>query len=71
MRTSEITIPFDSVEAANIALAAIAPDNGDFVNATLDGVDLRLQFQSETTMGLLRSIDDVLGCLRAIEQAES
>ncbi|MGB1697099.1 MAG: KEOPS complex subunit Pcc1 [Thermoplasmatota archaeon] len=71
MRTSDITIPFDSVEAANIALAAIAPDNGDFVEATLQGSELRLRFQSESTMGLLRSIDDVLGCLRAIEQAES
>lgn len=64
-----MTLPYGSKQEAETALAAIQPDNDGYVDASVSGSDLVLKFSSETTMGLLRSIDDVLGCLRSIEQA--
>jgi hypothetical protein len=69
VRTAELTLPFADVAAAEIARAAIEPDNDGFLTCAIAGAELRLEFTSKSTMGLLRSIDDVLGCLRSIEQA--
>lgn len=65
MSDATIRLQFPSPAAANRARDAIAPDNGGFIDATVDGSVLVIAARSDSTMGLLRSLDDVLGCLRA------
>lgn len=47
------------------AQAALAPDDDGFLSSRLDGDALVLEATSDSVMGLLRTLDDALGCLRA------
>lgn len=52
-------------EAARTAQASLAPDNEGFLDSRVEGDDLVLTAEADSLMGLLRSLDDALGCLRA------
>lgn len=53
-------------EAARTALAALAPDNGEHLEARVEGDELVLTCGAGSVMGVLRSLDDALGCIRAL-----
>lgn len=60
--TAELRLNLDD---ADVAAHAIGPDNDGHMEAeVVDGV-LVLRAASSSPMGLLRSLDDALGCLRA------
>lgn len=51
---------------ARTALTALAPDDPGLVRLGTEGACLVVETEGASAMGLLRSLDDVLGCLRAI-----
>ncbi len=54
----------DEAEALRVR-DALAPDNGGHIECEVDGASLTLRAEAGSAMGLLRSIDDALGCVRA------
>jgi hypothetical protein len=56
----------DAVEARRL-LRALAPDDPGSAGLAVDGADLTVAVRSATALGALRTVDDVLGCLRAAE----
>lgn len=53
-------------EAARTAQASLAPDDDGFLESSVQGDDLVLTARADSMMGLLRTLDDALGCLRAL-----
>lgn len=51
--------------AARTAMAALEPDNDGHLEARVEGDELVLSC-SGSVMGVLRSLDDALGCVRAL-----
>lgn len=65
MSEATLTLQCASDAEAQALLEALAPDNEGFAAVTRDGTALTIRAESTSIMGLLRSLDDVLGCLRA------
>lgn len=65
MSQATVRIAFPSAADAETARAALEPDNDGFLHATIEGSGLVVTASSDSVMGLLRTLDDVLGCLRA------
>jgi hypothetical protein len=63
--TATVVISLASREQALQMAAALAPDNDGFLTTRVEGTNLHLEATSNDAMGLLRSLDDALGCLRA------
>lgn len=65
--TAVVRIPFEDAAAAEAAARSLAPDNDGYLDARVEGgATLVLRAEAATAMGLLRSMSDALGCLRAI-----
>ncbi len=56
----------DSVEAERLRRSLAVDDAGHAV-LRVEGATLSVEAQSTTALGVLRTLDDVLGCLRAAE----
>ncbi len=54
-----------SAEDAERFLAALAPDNGDFLTVRSEGHVLILEATAAMPLGLLRTVEDALQCLHA------
>lgn len=65
-----LRIAFPSTAEASDAAAALAPDDGGAIQHHTDGQLLIIQAESASIMGLLRSLDDALTCLRVLEGAD-
>lgn len=63
--TASLRIRFPSHTEADRAGRALAPDNEGHVAWLAEGNDLVLECSSDSVLGLVRTVDDVLGCLRA------
>jgi hypothetical protein len=46
---------------------SLAADDADHAALRAEGATLRLEAGASTALGLLRTLDDALGCLRAAE----
>jgi hypothetical protein len=62
--TGRIEVEFDSPQEAQVAAHALGPDGG---TGRVDGTRLVVEAEASSPMGLLRSLDDVLVCLRAVQ----
>lgn len=56
----------DAASAQRLMQSLLADDDGQAAMA-VDGRDLILVASSASAMGLLRTLDDVLGCVRAAQ----
>lgn len=56
----------DSVEAERARQSLAADDDGHAI-LRVEGLVLVVEAESTTALGLLRTLDDILGCLRAAE----
>lgn len=65
MHSAEVKITYASAEEAQRAAQALAPDNGGYLLTTVEQDALLLRCEADSPMGLLRTLDDALGCLRA------
>ncbi len=63
--TATIRVAFPGHEAAEQAMQALAPENDGFLEAIVEESELVLTAHADSIMGLLRTVDDALGCLRA------
>ena len=54
-------------DEARRLLRSVAPDDPGSLGLRAEGADLVLAVRSGTALGALRTVDDVLGCLRAAE----
>lgn len=61
-----VRIGFPDPGAAQAAAAALAPDNDGYLETRVEGREMVLTVQAESLMGLLRTLDDALGCIRAL-----
>lgn len=64
---AELRLDLGTPEAVTAAMAALGPDNEGFARMEQDGTVLVVTADADGAMGLLRTLDDVLGCLRALE----
>lgn len=69
MHTASLRIRFASRTEAERAGRALDPDNDGHLAWLVEGNDLVLEASAQTLLGLLRTVDDVLGCLRSLEGA--
>ncbi len=53
-------------EAAETTLRALEPDNGGVLSCRVEGDALVLECHSDKAMGVLRTLDDALDCVRAL-----
>jgi len=58
----------DAAEASRL-LRSLAADDPGAARLCADGADLVVEADSATALGLLRTLDDLLGCLRSAEPA--
>ena len=65
MNRAEVRIACASSTEAHTLLAALAPDDGGHLRSRVEGEALVLDAEADTMMGLLRTLDDALACLRA------
>lgn len=63
--SASVTLRFANPDEAQAAAKALAPDNGEHLRTRVEGADLHLEATSGSAMGLLRTLDDALACLRA------
>ena len=68
--TASIRVRFTTVAEAKRAGASLQPDNEAHVAWLTDGPDLVLDASADSVLGLLRTVDDLLGCLRVLEGAK-
>ena len=65
-----LRLHFDSpAQAANL-VASLAPENEGFVRARVEGSSIVAEAESDTPMGLLRTLDEVVVVLAAAGKAE-
>lgn len=57
-------------EAARRAAAALAPDNEDHLEVTVEGADLVCTLPARAVGTTLNTLDDALACLQALEGIE-
>lgn len=69
MHTASLRVHFPSRAEAERTGRSLAPDNLGHVAWVIEGSDLVLEASSETILGLVRTVDDLLGCLRATGMA--
>ena len=60
-----LKITFPSPAEARTSQAALEPDNAGHLRSRVEGAVLVLEAEADSMMGLLRTLDDALGCLRA------
>jgi hypothetical protein len=61
-----LRIQFPGNRDADHALQALEPDNNGHMEALVESNELVLTAHADSIMGLLRTIDDAMGCLRAM-----
>lgn len=69
MHAAVLRVAFASPLEAQHAGRALAPDNAGHIAWRVEGAVLVLEAEAATVMGLVRTVDDALGCLRALEGA--
>lgn len=66
---AELRLAFDSPDAARRVAAALAPDDAGFLDLEVAGEVLVARVVSDSPLGLLRTLDEVLVCAGAAEKA--
>lgn len=63
--TARVRIRLAHAAEAQRVADAIEPDNDGYLACEVDGANLVLRAEASTAMGLLRTVDDAIGCVRA------
>lgn len=65
-----LRLAFASPEQAARLLASLAPDDDGHLQARVEGSEIVAEAASDSPMGLLRTLDEVVATLAAAEKAE-
>ena len=69
MLTLDLRFAYDDERTAKAVLAAVAPENGGYVGARIDGCAVFYHIEAETAGAMRNTADDLLACIRAAEEA--
>lgn len=70
MRSSaSLVLRFASETEARTMAASLAPENGDWLRARIEGATLVLEADADSPLALLHTLDDALACLSAAQRA--
>lgn len=69
MITLELRIDYPDVGTAEAVLAAVSPDNGEYVRAELLKNTITFYMEAESAGSLRNTADDLLACIKAAEES--
>ncbi|MCQ2078857.1 MAG: hypothetical protein MJZ38_02205 [archaeon] len=69
MLSLELRFPYDDERVAKAVLSAVSPENGDYVEAELEGCTIIYRMRAETAGTLRNTADDLLACIKAAEES--
>ena len=67
---ASLALHFDTAEQAARLAASLAPDDDGFVKVRVEGATIVAEATSDTPLGLLRTLDEVLATLTAAQKAD-
>ncbi len=70
MNQGRLSLAFATPALAKEAAAALAPDDAAALSHRIEGSHLILEAAGDSFLGLLRTLDDALTCLRVLEGAD-
>lgn len=65
--TAKLVVETDGPRRAEILADALTPDSEGYLEVAVDGEDLVLSVEAGSVMGLVRTLDDALASIEAVE----
>ncbi len=65
----ELRFPYSDANTAEAVLAAVSPENGDYVNAELEGNTIIFTMQADNAGTLRNTADDLMACIKVAEES--
>ena len=69
MLSLTLTFTYRDARTAEIILSSVAPENGSYVRAELDGASVHYTMSAENAGTLRNTADDLMACIKAAEDA--
>ena len=69
MLSLTLTFTYRDARTAEIILSSVAPENGGYVRAELDGTSVHYAMSAENAGTLRNTADDLMACIKAAEDA--
>ncbi len=69
MLNLEVRFTYADVNTAESILAAVSPENGEYVNADLEGSTLIFTMQADNAGTLRNTADDLMACIKVAEES--
>ena len=65
----ELRFPYDDERTARAVLAAVSPENGEYVKSRLEGSTSIYEMEADNAGTLRNTADDLLACIKAAEDS--
>ena len=65
----ELRFPYDDERIAKVVLAAVSPENGEYVKSRLEGSTIIYEMEADNAGTLKNTADDLLACIKAAEDS--
>ena len=65
----ELRFPYDDERTARAVLAAVSPENGEYVKSRLEGSIIIYEMEADNAGTLRNTTDDLLACIKAAEDS--
>ena len=65
----ELRFPYDDERTAKTVLAAVSPENGEYVKSRLEGSTIIYEMEADNAGTLRNTADDLLACIKAAEDS--
>ena len=65
----ELRFPYDDDRTAKAVLAAVSPENGEYVKSRLEGSTIIYEMEADNAGTLRNTADDLLACIKAAEDS--
>ena len=69
MLSLTLTFTYRDARTAETILSSVAPENGGYVRAELDGASVHYTMSAENAGTLRNTADDLMACIKAAEDA--
>jgi len=67
--TLDLRFGYEDEQTARAVLAAVAPENGQYVQAQLEGTAAVFHLEADNAGTLRNTADDLLACIKAAEES--
>lgn len=65
----ELRFPYDDERTAKAVLAAVSPENGEYVKSRLEGSTIIYEMEADNAGTLRNTADDLLACIKTAEDS--